>query len=110
MILVTRRGSSRGGLATPARGFSQPQSLEAAEGPQSIASGDFNGDEFIDLVVANLYSDDVTLFLGDGQGGFEPSAPIAPPEFEYRRFAIDVLVVDIAVGAPNDDAEGCPRF
>lgn len=91
------------GVPPPARGFSGPQSLEAAEGPQSIASGDFNGDDILDLVVANLYSDDVTLFLGDGQGGFKPSAPIPPPEFEYRRFAIDVLAVDIAVGDLNGD-------
>lgn len=39
-------------------------------GPNSVAVDDFNGDGNLDLVIANVESNDVLLRLGDGQGGF----------------------------------------
>ncbi|HEX3745061.1 MAG TPA: FG-GAP-like repeat-containing protein [Bryobacteraceae bacterium] len=38
--------------------------------PQSVAVGDFNGDGHQDLAVANFGSNNVTILLGDGMGGF----------------------------------------
>jgi hypothetical protein len=38
--------------------------------PASIAVGDFTGDGVLDLAVANSFSDDVSILLGDGLGGF----------------------------------------
>jgi hypothetical protein len=38
--------------------------------PDFVAIGDFNGDGVQDLVVSNLNSNNVTVFLGNGAGGF----------------------------------------
>ena len=47
--------------------------------PISIATGDWNGDGYADLVVANNNSNNVTVLLGNGSGGFSQAAgsPIA---------------------------------
>src|SRR5215469_5518173 len=42
--------------------------------PRSVAVGDFNGDGKPDLAVANFGSNNVTILLGDGKGGFSPAA------------------------------------
>ena len=39
-------------------------------GPSWVAVGDFNGDGKQDLVTVNLFSDDGSILLGDGVGGF----------------------------------------
>jgi hypothetical protein len=46
-------------------------SLTSSEFPSAIATGDFNGDGNLDLVVANSRSDNVTVFLGNGNGTFQ---------------------------------------
>ena len=38
--------------------------------PQAVASADLDTDGKVDLVTANFISDNVTILLGDGQGGF----------------------------------------
>ena len=38
--------------------------------PQSIAAGDFNKDNYLDIVVANYGNDNIGVFLGDGNGSF----------------------------------------
>jgi hypothetical protein len=42
-------------------------------GPQFVAVGDFNGDGFLDLAVANETSNNVTILLGNGAGSFTAS-------------------------------------
>jgi len=53
--------------------------FQAGPGPGFVTSGDFNGDGNIDLAIANLTSNAVTLLLGNGTGGFSasPSSPIS---------------------------------
>ena len=43
-------------------------------GPESIAIGDFNGDGKQDLVTTNGYTNNVTVLLGDGSGGFSAAS------------------------------------
>ena len=42
----------------------------AGDGPSSVAIGDLNGDTHPDLAVANQYSDNVSVLLGNGDGTF----------------------------------------
>jgi hypothetical protein len=46
-------------------------------GPYTFATGDLNGDGKLDLAVANFGSNNLTVLLGNGSGGFTP-APGSP--------------------------------
>lgn len=48
--------------------------LQGGLAPEALASGDFNGDGFLDLVTANSQSSDLTVLFGDGQGNLVPSS------------------------------------
>ena len=48
--------------------------VPAGNSPQAVAAADLNGDGKADLVTANFISNDVTILLGNGQGGFTPAA------------------------------------
>lgn len=50
------------------------QGADTGLGSTSVAIGDFNGDARPDTAVANYSSDDVSVLLGDGGGGFASSA------------------------------------
>src|SRR5204862_441374 len=62
-------------------GFSQAAGSPVAvgAGPQSVAVGDFNRDGKPDLATANAGSNNVTILLGNGAGGFSQAAgsPVA---------------------------------
>jgi FG-GAP-like repeat len=60
-------------------------------GPQSVVTGDFNGDGFPDLATANEYSGNVTVLLGDGGGGF---AQAAGSPFQVGNGPISLVVGD----------------
>jgi hypothetical protein len=67
--------------------------------PNDIAVGDFNGDGNLDLVVANTGTPYLTILLGDGKGGFKPSAhsPFATTSSPH--------VHGVAVGDFNGDGK-----
>src|SRR5260370_1405911 len=46
--------------------------------PADVVMGDFNGDGKLDLAVANAFSDNMSILLGDGTGGFvaAPGSPV----------------------------------
>ena len=48
-----------------------PASLNAGSSPSYVATGDFNGDGKLDLIVANLGSNDISVLLGNGDGTFQ---------------------------------------
>jgi hypothetical protein len=45
-------------------------SLEGRHGPNSIATGDLNGDDYRDIIVACAESKSLAIFLGRGDGRF----------------------------------------
>lgn len=61
-------GDGRGGFAPLA---SSPLSLKGCGNPTRIATGDLNGDGLRDIVVSCLASDDLMIFMGERNGGFE---------------------------------------
>jgi len=61
--------------------------------PNDIALGDFNGDGSLDLAIANTETPNLTILLGDGQGGFRPSAR-SPFATESRPHVHGVAAAD----------------
>ncbi|HEX4322708.1 MAG TPA: FG-GAP-like repeat-containing protein [Acidobacteriaceae bacterium] len=62
------------GAATPGLAWLNPQNPAAGFGPQSIVSGDFNGDGIADLAVGNSRDNTVSIFLGNLDGTFTATA------------------------------------
>ncbi|MEM7628823.1 MAG: VCBS repeat-containing protein [Planctomycetota bacterium] len=81
--------------------------LGAGIRPNSIAVGDFNGDGATDIIIANrgmaedggsgeIENDDLSIYLGDGNGGLEPERRESPPTTTFRDVTQDqVLLEDI---------------
>ena len=69
----------------------------AGSQPDSVAVGDFNGDGKPDLAIANYNSNNVTVLLGDGAGGFT-AAPGSP-------FSAGTQPFSVAVGDFNGDGK-----
>lgn len=65
-------GNGQRGFA-PATGSPFP----AGHGPNDVAVGDFNRDGHLDLAFANHETQQLTVLLGNGRGGFAP-APTSP--------------------------------
>jgi uncharacterized protein (TIGR03437 family) len=65
--------------------------------PESVVVADFNGDGIQDLATANFNSDNVTVLLGNGTGGFTP-APGSP-------FAVGAKPDSLVVGDFNKDGK-----
>src|SRR5689334_17223757 len=56
--------------------FQYPQLTTSPVNPTSIASGDFNNDGILDIVVGDYTNSAIDVLLGDGKGGFIPLPPI----------------------------------
>ncbi|MFZ9794605.1 MAG: FG-GAP repeat domain-containing protein, partial [Gemmataceae bacterium] len=73
--------------------------------PASVAMGDLNGDAFLDFVVANSGSDNISIFLGNGNGTFAPqinyNSQFGPAFVKLANingpnaFMADILIADL---------------
>ncbi|HKA54442.1 MAG TPA: FG-GAP-like repeat-containing protein [Candidatus Binatia bacterium] len=52
--------------------FTALNTFTVESGPTAITAADFNGDNKLDLAVASLFLNEVSLLLGDGTGSFAP--------------------------------------
>ncbi|MET0621938.1 MAG: FG-GAP-like repeat-containing protein, partial [Pyrinomonadaceae bacterium] len=59
--------------------FPRWESFDAGIQPSAIVKADFNADGKLDLAVANNFSSEVSLLLGDGDGGFQPPVKFSIP-------------------------------
>jgi len=80
-------GDGRGGFA-PAPG----SPFAVGRAPYPLAVGDVNGDGHPDVVTPNVGSNNVTVLLGDGRGGFRP-APGSPVDAGARGG--EVVLADV---------------
>ncbi len=65
------------GTACLTSGFTNGADVSAGNHPYSVAVGDFNNDGKQDLAVANYYSANVSIRLGDGSGAFSSAADVS---------------------------------
>ncbi|MFI5461494.1 MAG: beta strand repeat-containing protein, partial [Isosphaerales bacterium] len=72
---------------TPASAPFQP--ISVGSGPDAIVAGDFNGDGKLDLAVANKYSNDISVLLGNGDGTFQPQVTYAVGSYPVAIMAGD---------------------
>jgi hypothetical protein len=76
--------------------------VPAGDGPVAVATADLNGDGEADFAVANGSSNDLTVLLGDGAGGFSaaPGSPVSLGGSPADIAAADLNgdgIVDLAV-------------
>ena len=57
--------------------FDPRTSFPTGNDPYSVVVGDLNGDGFPDMATANSLSNNVSVLLGDGSGGFGPKTDFA---------------------------------
>jgi VCBS repeat-containing protein len=81
--------------------FSDPTTIDAGAEPVSVDVGDFNGDDDLDLAVAENSEGHVFVLLGDGEGGFASPTMLTGEIFGLTSIAARDLnrddVLDLAV-------------
>lgn len=77
--------------------FGVPVWYPADQIPASVALGDFNGDGIIDLVVANAFSDDISVLFGHGNGSFQPPS-VFPLDYSVGVLPTAVVTFNILGG------------
>src|SRR6266513_6477830 len=75
--------------------FSAATNFGVGDTPRSVALGDFNGDGKQDLATANLFSDNVSILLGNGNGGFSAAT----------NLGTGISPFSVAVGDFNGDGK-----
>ncbi len=89
--------------------FVDGRTFPTGDTPTRMVSADFNGDGDADLAITNAGGDDVTILLGDGQGGFDPPQlvnvgtfpfAIAAADFNRDTFT-DLLVLSVGPGTTD---------
>ena len=72
--------------------FSPQQTFGVGDSPRSVSLGDLNGDGQLDIVTSNIYSRDISVLLGNGDGLFQ----------EHKLFNADNPIMT-ALGDINGD-------
>lgn len=84
-------------------GFVNSQILQSAEIPVSITTGDFNGDGRVDLAAVNN-AGSVSIFIGNGDGSFQPNVDYPTIAGANGIVAVDLLSngsLDLVTVAPG---------
>ena len=72
LLLVSVAAAATPASAPRSTPFGPPATIALGEScqPTCLAAGDFDGDGHVDVLVGSAGSNDVTVLLGDGRGGF----------------------------------------
>ena len=87
--------------------LSNSQSPTVGSGPESVATGDFNGDGIPDLAVANNAANTITILLGKGDGTFTTAASLQTGSGPYALAVGDFNRdghLDLAVTLSNNNS------
>lgn len=74
--------------------FTPTASILVGKAPQSITTGDFDGDGLLDLATVNSTSDDVSILLGNGNGTFQAAI----------SFGVGKMPMSVGTADMNGDA------
>ncbi|WP_418006552.1 DUF4347 domain-containing protein, partial [Nostoc piscinale] len=75
--------------------FATATNFTVGSSPRLVTVGDFNGDGKLDLAVANRYSNNVSVLLGNGTGGFGTAT----------NFTVGTTAQSVTVGDFNGDGK-----
>jgi hypothetical protein len=70
--------------------FASAVNYGAGDGPSSIFCADLDGDTDLDLVVANYWSDNVSILKNNGDGIFQPKVDYAAGDGPFSVFCADL--------------------
>lgn len=93
-------GDGHGGVFNP----TDTTSLLTGLDPVALVTADFNGDDRADLAVLNRGSDDLSMFLSDGHGGFTERTE-TDSDGRMSRVSAGNLPTGLSVGDINADGE-----
>lgn len=94
-------------VSTHEQGVFEPfRRYDVGDSPQAIAFGDFDGDQNLDVVVANANSNSVSVLLGQGDGSLSTARHFAAG-LQPSQLAVGDLdgdhILDLAVAGLNND-------
>ncbi|MGK7910190.1 MAG: DUF4347 domain-containing protein, partial [Synechococcus sp.] len=125
-ILADFNGDSNLDVATTSR-FGQVVSIRLGDGngglgsrsfftvggrlsrPNSVTAGDFNGDSILDLAVVKVFEDQLSVFRGDGSGGFGSRANFVTDKYPNSVITADFngdSILDLAVANRGNNNAG----
>ena len=95
-----------------------PTTFAAGTAPQSVYAADFDGDGDMDIAIANISSNDVSILLNNGAGGFSAGGTVAvggnafsvvatdfdgdgDMDIAVANFGLDVISIRLNDGAGN---------
>jgi outer membrane protein assembly factor BamB len=70
--------------------FTPPFNYGAGDGPVSVFCADLDGDNDLDLAVANHFDDSVSIFKNNGDGTFQLDSNYAVGDFPHSVFCADL--------------------
>jgi hypothetical protein len=85
--------------------------MDLAGGGDSVAVGDFNGDQILDLAVANYDRNNVSVLLGNGDGTFQTAVSYRAGDHPSFVAVADLNrdgILDLAVVNAGEDYSGPP--
>ncbi len=98
-LYIYRNISSSGSLTSSS--FASPVSFETGTGPAEVAVGDLDGDGKPDIAVANVSSNNVSVFLNTGSSGTITSSSFAAKV----DFAVGINPMSITIADVDNDGK-----